>query len=332
MIIPTRDRWDLLERTLSTVLYQSEVLLEVLIVDDGLGRETVEGAARLDDPRIRVLRQAERVGLSRARNIGAASARGEWIAFLDDDDLWAPTKLSTQLATARREGADFVHTASVSVDGTTLGMLGVEPALAPEAILPALLRSNCLPAGSSNIVVRRAFLEEVGGWDEELSHITDWDLWIRMAAAGRAASSPEALVGYVRHGRSMGVADASDFTPELTHMLAKLGAAAAAPGPGPDARAVAYWRAHLHRVAGRRRAASLVYLRAGVRHRHPASLLRAAAVLLGDGLMSRGRRAATRLSRRPAPVAPPPVMPEPEWLRALRQPGRPPTTTGDDTS
>ena len=102
VVIPTRDRPELLALTLRSVLWQQEVELEVLVVDDGAEPgtqallERPSGCARSTDA------QHGPTGVSGARNSGIAAARGNWIAFLDDDDLWAPDKLSAQLAAANR--------------------------------------------------------------------------------------------------------------------------------------------------------------------------------------------------------------------------------------
>ncbi|HEX6207479.1 MAG TPA: glycosyltransferase family 2 protein, partial [Actinomycetota bacterium] len=100
-IVPTHNRAGLLTTTLRTVLWQRDVSLEVVVVDDGSSDATADLVEGLGDPRVRLVRHDAPRGVSTARNRGASEARGDWLAFCDDDDLWAPDKLARQLAAAR---------------------------------------------------------------------------------------------------------------------------------------------------------------------------------------------------------------------------------------
>src|SRR5436190_21061432 len=90
VVIPTRDRWDLLRTTLGGALGQRRVSHEVIVVDDGSADETPTRLAEVSDPRLRTVRLGRSMGAAAARNRGLAEARGDWVAFLDDDDVWAP--------------------------------------------------------------------------------------------------------------------------------------------------------------------------------------------------------------------------------------------------
>jgi len=103
VVIPTRDRWELLPRAVRSVLAQEHAELHVVVVDDG----SVSPAPRdgvFADPRVQVVRRKRSGGVAAARNAGLERARGGWVAFLDDDDIWAPAKLAAQLAAARAVG------------------------------------------------------------------------------------------------------------------------------------------------------------------------------------------------------------------------------------
>ena len=91
VIIPTRNRAELLRRTLGTVLSQRLRELEVIVVDDASTDGTPAVLDAVADERVRTIRHPERRGVAAARNIGVDAAVGRWVAFLDDDDLWAPT-------------------------------------------------------------------------------------------------------------------------------------------------------------------------------------------------------------------------------------------------
>src|SRR5918994_1592279 len=90
VVIPTHDRRVWLYLTLRSVLRQHHHDLEAIVVDDGSTDGTAQMLAEIADPRVRVMRHASPRGVGASRNHGAAGAKGEWIAFVDDDDVWAP--------------------------------------------------------------------------------------------------------------------------------------------------------------------------------------------------------------------------------------------------
>src|SRR5205807_4686683 len=116
VIVPTHNRWSLLQRTLASAPGQKDATIEVIVVDDCSTDGTTEGLSGMPDKRVRFLRNETRNGPGKARNKGIASARADWIAFLDDDDLWSPDKLRVQLETASEAGASFVYGHSVLID------------------------------------------------------------------------------------------------------------------------------------------------------------------------------------------------------------------------
>jgi glycosyltransferase involved in cell wall biosynthesis len=96
-IIPTRNRPDLVTRAVQSALRQDYPHLEVIVVIDGPDSRTLESLKSVRDSRIRILPLSETKGGAEARNIGARAAIGEWVAFLDDDDEWLPSKIASQL-------------------------------------------------------------------------------------------------------------------------------------------------------------------------------------------------------------------------------------------
>ena len=157
----------------------------------------------LGDPRVTVLRNASSRGVAGARNRGIERAAHPWIAFLDDDDRWSPDKLRVQLERAQAEDADFVYTAGLAVAAGDGRVLWTSPAFPPEELRREIRSRNVVFAGSSNVVARTELLRRLGGFDESLHHIADWDLWIRLTEAGRPAACPEPLVAYVVHETNM---------------------------------------------------------------------------------------------------------------------------------
>jgi len=303
VVIPTRGRWRLLSVTLASALAQEGVDHEVVVVDDGSRDETAARLAELRDERVRVVSNERPRGVAAARNRALAEARGEWVAFLDDDDLWSPGKLRAQLAAAGATGADFTYAAAVVVGDRYVPFHA--PMLPdPETLAEDLLTANVVPAGSSNVVARAELLRAVGGVDERFAELDDWDLWLRLAHAGRAAACPEVLVAYVEHAANMPAAFHTDLAAELDLLVRKHAAADPPIRVQPDRRDFARWVARGHGRAGRRLAAARTYAAAALRHRTPADTLRAMRVLAAGQPRRFGRVGA---------------VPDPDWLAAYRQ-------------
>jgi glycosyltransferase involved in cell wall biosynthesis len=197
VIIPTRNRCRMLELALRSVTSQRGVDYEAIIVDEASTDGTPDILRMAGADRVRVVRHDVPMGVSAARNRGIAEARGEWVAFLDDDDLWAPDKLERQLEAARRTGRHWAYAGAVDVNVNHRVFAGQPPA-PPERVMAELTQRNMLPAGSSNVMVRRSWLPPIA-FDGSFFHSADWDLWIRLSRQGPPACVPKPLVGYRFH-------------------------------------------------------------------------------------------------------------------------------------
>jgi len=198
VVVPTRNRSGLLRKTLRSVLWQQQVELEVIVIDEASTDDTSAMLATLGDARVRVIRHDRPRGVSAARNRGAADAHGEWLAFVDDDDLWAPDKLVRQIQTAQTVGRDWAYAGSVNITERGHVVHG-RPPLSPEEVVAALPRYNAIPGGGSNVVVRRATWMAAGPFDTRLRNTEDWEMWIRLAKHGPPAYVCSPLVGYRVH-------------------------------------------------------------------------------------------------------------------------------------
>jgi glycosyltransferase involved in cell wall biosynthesis len=198
VVIPTHNRRDWLRLTLHSVLQQQNLDLEAIVVDDGSTDDTVEMLADVADPRVRIIRHDSPRGVSASRNHGAAEARGEWVAFVDDDDLWAPEKLSRQVEACTVTGRTWVYTGSVNID-EQVRIVGGNPPASPEDVSRLIARQNVIPGGGSNVIVRRDEFERVGPFDLRLKNTEDWELWIRLAERGPPAWVPRPLMAYRVH-------------------------------------------------------------------------------------------------------------------------------------
>jgi glycosyltransferase involved in cell wall biosynthesis len=311
VVIPTRNRWPILStRALPSALVQEDVEHEVIVVDDGSTDETPARLAELDDTRLRIMRNEEPTGVARARNAGLAAARGEWIAFLDDDDAWSARKLRLQLDAAAGDDA-FVYSAIAKLGED--GQVTELPPPPPPADLPStILSRNVVRGGSSNVLARTKIVRELGGFDERLSQLCDWDLWIRLANAGPAAVSADVSVACFDHRQSMLLGSGDEIFEEFEYIAEKHSALAAARGVSVDRAVFVRWVALGRLRAGRRVAAARLYLRAAREGRSPADVVRALIAAAGPRAMALARRAARGADR---PTGAPSAA---EWLSAFR--------------
>jgi glycosyltransferase involved in cell wall biosynthesis len=302
VVVPTHNRAPVLVGALAAILNQEGVDVRVVVVDEGSSDATpaVLSALAERDERVDVVRHPEPRGLPAARNAGVAATDTRWVAFCDDDDLWAPGKLAAQLETVDATGARWSCTGSVLVDAR-LRVIGHQRLVVDgrEELLQRLRPMNVIPSGGSTVMVDAELLREVGGFDETLPSSEDWDCWLRLAqregvacvdrplAAARVWSgSMSTQVDRMRatsiqvrdrYGgqRTRGNDDQVDYDRFLARQLVR---------------------------AGARRRASLAYLRLALDHRQPAQVARALLTLPAPDLLD---RLGNRQGRRKVP---------PSWL------------------
>jgi len=263
------------------------------VVDDG----SCPPAAIPEDPRIRLIRHDVQRGVSAARNSGVAVARGEWVAFCDDDDVWAPGKLAAQLAAAGASGAGWAYVGNVTVDDN-LHVLGGGPAISPREVVQDLGRYNTVPGSASSVLANRAVLASAGGFDIRLRHAEDWDMWLRVARHGLPARVNRPLVGLRQHARN-----ASREVEPLLHEVSFVGRRY---GLRVDLPRHLRWAAWLRLEDGQRIAAINCYLQAAA-HGDVRSLARAVVAGVDRGVVQRRRRVDRAWANQAEP-----------WLECLR--------------
>lgn len=200
VVVPTYNRGSLLRSTLDSVRAQTLVpeLVEIIVVDDGSTDDTVAQArtALEGAPNVRIIEQANG-GVARARNRGWRAARGEWIAFLDHDDTFHPTKLERLLALARPKSGVLVPRWCEVASGNERSE---SPTYSNVKNAFAWLLDWTNPIVSMSVpLVRRAALERVGGFDPRCVPADDWDLWLRLTTVTEFAFCDEVLVDYFLH-------------------------------------------------------------------------------------------------------------------------------------
>src|SRR5918994_5076163 len=199
VIVPTHDRVHFLSQTLRSIRLQHAVDLEVVVVDDGSPPGQVDAVvAALQDDRVRVLRNDQAQGVSAARNRGVAEARGAWVAFCDDDDLWAADKVRRQLDAAEHASSGWVYTGSVNVNEKGRVVGGTLP-LPPSQVVALLPRRNVVPGGGSGVLVHQRLLDRAGPFDPRLQNTEDWDLWVRLSRLETPRRVAAPLVAYRVH-------------------------------------------------------------------------------------------------------------------------------------
>lgn len=204
VLIPAYNAAGSIRRAVDSVLAQTYSDLEVIVVDDGSTDSTRDVLANYGD-RICYIYQ-ENQERSAARNNGIRNARGEYIAFLDSDDYWLPTKLERQMALFdEHPETGLVYSLAYSIDanGRRLAISGAVPerAVDPLKTYCRLLLGNFIPGITP--VIKRACCTSVGWFDVMLSQSEDWDYWLRVAQEHpvQAVAEPLACFEVAADGR-----------------------------------------------------------------------------------------------------------------------------------
>lgn len=199
VVIPVFNAERYLAESVASALGQSRREIEVLIVDDGSTDGSRQIAQELAaDPRVRLL-SGVNGGPARARNLGIRESRGEFVAFLDADDLWLPHKLDRQIPLfSENPSPDVVYSQRLTVDADGRTVEGYRPPVPSGRILDEMWVDNFICMSSA--VVRREVFDRVGLLDETLRMSEDFDFWLRTALHCEFRGVEEPLVKYRVHG------------------------------------------------------------------------------------------------------------------------------------
>jgi len=203
-VIPTYNSASFAEEAVESVLAQTWPAVEVIVVDDGSTDDTAARLARFAE-RVNLVRQEHR-GPAVARNTGLRVAKGEFVAFLDADDLWMPEKLERSIAPLQADSSVGVVYTGVLMHDTESGRKYPLRQYTLNGWIAKNLFMECRGVNTSTLVVRRDAVDRVGGFDEEYFRAQDWDIMVRLAEHVKYAHVPEMLSERRLHPASLSVA------------------------------------------------------------------------------------------------------------------------------
>lgn len=191
VIIPAYNAAPYIEQSLASLIQQDDLISSVIVINDGSSDQTADLVAQfaISHPalNLKLITQVN-AGLSAARNTGIRHSHASYIAFLDADDLWRPSKLIKQLEVFQRSlipNLGVVYSAYELIDKdaqllSSKDQLVIKPSMRGD-VYQRLLRGNFISGSGSSVLIKRAALDAVGYFDESLRACEDWDLWLRLA-------------------------------------------------------------------------------------------------------------------------------------------------------
>lgn len=198
VVIPTRDRPELLKRAIRSVLLQRDASVRIVVVDDsadGSALSTVDGIAF---PGLIYVRSGFR-NVGQARNLGASLVKDlPFLSFLDDDDFWMPSRLGSMLEAVTASGCQWAVSGEIKLNAN-LSLRAVNAPVAARDLCARLRSSNSVPGSASGVLVASSAFWSVGGFDAGFRRLEDWDLWLRLAELYPATVVDQPLVLRVSH-------------------------------------------------------------------------------------------------------------------------------------
>jgi glycosyltransferase involved in cell wall biosynthesis len=180
VVVPAYNGQSTILETINSILEQTFTDFELIVINDGSTDRTLELLETVKDERLKIYSYPNG-GLPAARNRGIVRATGEFVSFIDADDLWTPDKLELQLQALRENpqaGVAYSWTICMGNDGNSFHP-GVSESFQGN-VYANLLVGNFIASGS-NVLLRREAIESVGYFDESLKSCEDWDYWLRLA-------------------------------------------------------------------------------------------------------------------------------------------------------
>lgn len=195
VIIPVYNGEKTIQKTIESVFKQTWQNFELIVINDGSQDATLEVLSSIQDPRLRLLSYSN-AGVSSSRNRGITQATGEYISFLDADDLWTADKLEAQLqALEKHPEAAVAYSWTDAIDEFDQFLHPDSRCTLSGNVYPNLLLATFLSNGS-NAMIRKTAFQEVGIFDDSLKAAEEWEMWIRLAAKYPFVVVPKVQVLY----------------------------------------------------------------------------------------------------------------------------------------
>jgi len=202
VIIPTYNRIALIQEAIASVVAQTYSHWELVVVDDGSQDGTAEAILSMNDSRIKLLEISHHGNIAHLRNLGVQQGSGEWLAFLDSDDIWIPRKLEIQLGVLLQEKKRWSYGGYELMNQDMLTIPNKAGNYRPLSgwIVKELLSTE-ISANIGSLILERTLFDEAGGFNEEANILfrEDYELVIRLALRSEASAIPDILVRVREH-------------------------------------------------------------------------------------------------------------------------------------
>ena len=200
VVIPTHNRSDLLPRAIKSVQNQTYTDIEIIVVSDGSTDETKEIVTNMSeqDARIKFIEYYPAKGGNTARNTGIEASKGEYVAFLDDDDEWKNEKLEKQISVMKSDKSIGLVYTGVHIIYVNEGVSYNSKARDEGDLSKKILLDNYIGT-TSTVMVKKELFEKTGMFDINLRALQDFDLWIRMCQNCRIGVVPEEMIDYYNY-------------------------------------------------------------------------------------------------------------------------------------
>ena len=196
IIIPTKNRPQLLNRAINSVINQTYQNWELLIINDSESEVSIN----FSDPRIQLAKNSNKPGANGARNTGINLATGRYIAYLDDDDTWEPGKLLKQVKIIELQNAILCYTGKKIIYQKN-NKSQIKYSYNSTKLFPQLgLQFHNYIGTTSTVMIKSSILKEEVKFDENIQSLQDFDLFLRLAELGSFVGIPEFLVNYYFDG------------------------------------------------------------------------------------------------------------------------------------
>ena len=208
VIIRTYNRALLLQKAIQSVLDQTFQDFEIIVVNNHSKDNTIEVVKSFKDERIKIINIRNNGIIAKSRNIGLKKSHGDYIAFLDDDDLWGPEKLEIQVEYLRKHPEYYLVYSNAWVideNGVRDGLLLKSKCLKEGEIFEELVKTNFIP--QPTVLMKKEVFENIGFFNEDpsLNPVDDFEYWLRVASHYKIGFVKEPLAMYKVHSGSMGI-------------------------------------------------------------------------------------------------------------------------------